>query len=445
MPEMSRFHWSKDFVEHLRAVHFALVIVSVVLITASTSGLDGRLSKALTQIQQIASLEKQWTLVPGKVIDHALSEEGQDQWDTRMTVVAPLAYLPRRVAYPKIYVGKDILISPDAWKFDERPFPTDMSTLSDFSDFWNDLHAGFILRVPERPTYNSTCVEGVRFTGQDGSVNSIDGTDPAAQGKFFCSFDTGHILSGKSDRRLETKILLYTVPGVKSLNPGAWLEIASLLPASSAQRMHVKSVELVSRVYVSARRYRMTEREFIPIFHKDWKEGDFATAFAELNSAASGVRTLDIGDAVHRIEAEAEASRKDVSILGLNIALSDLSKWGGVLLLSVQLYFWLHLHELANRIEPGAEGWDVAWIGLYTTRLAFLTALVTCSLLPVTAAVCLAVKISILHVYYQKPATAISIVVAVLSALLAVVTYRKLFDLRVAARQSTSKPETDIV
>ena len=66
------FHWSKDFVEHLRAVHFALAVVSIVLIVADTTGMDRRLNKALTQVEQISSFEKQWATAPQKIYDQAL-------------------------------------------------------------------------------------------------------------------------------------------------------------------------------------------------------------------------------------------------------------------------------------------------------------------------------------------------------------------------------------
>jgi hypothetical protein len=93
------FHWSKDFVEHLRAVHFALALVSVILIIADTSGLDGRLNTALTQIQEIAKFEKQWPTVPRRIYDHALRGNGlRNHW-----------YIPLSVEMsPKYYVGRRI-------------------------------------------------------------------------------------------------------------------------------------------------------------------------------------------------------------------------------------------------------------------------------------------------------------------------------------------------
>ena len=51
-------HWTKDFVEHLRTVHFALVTVAVGLFFLSLRPYDSRL--ALKQIQQILQLKSDW-------------------------------------------------------------------------------------------------------------------------------------------------------------------------------------------------------------------------------------------------------------------------------------------------------------------------------------------------------------------------------------------------
>jgi hypothetical protein len=41
------------------------------------------------------------------------------------------------------------------------------------------------------------------------------------------------------------------------------------------------------------------------------------------------------------------------------------SRWGIILIVGIQLYLWIHLHELAPRLKAGDPGWDVAWIGVY--------------------------------------------------------------------------------
>lgn len=54
-------HWSKDFAEHLRTVHFALVAISAGLILLVVSSRQYDPSKALNQIQSILDLKDRWT------------------------------------------------------------------------------------------------------------------------------------------------------------------------------------------------------------------------------------------------------------------------------------------------------------------------------------------------------------------------------------------------
>lgn len=187
----------------------------------------------------------------------------------------------------------------------------------------------------------------------------------------------------------------------------ASLSLTFELPLADSKFRNNKQIaklESVSQVNVDTVPYTINEASLSRLFFTDWKSGDFASAFRDINAASSGIATLPINDAVHRIESEAAASQREISLLGLSIPISQLSRWGAILLLSVQLYFWIHLHELVNKIEPYAEGWDVAWIGLYITQAAFAVALVSCCLLPVCAAIALATKIISIEVYYYKTA-----------------------------------------
>jgi hypothetical protein len=211
------------------------------------------------------------------------------------------------------------------------------------------------------------------------------------------------------------------------------LDVTIDLPLAGSKFRKDKTIaklESVSEVSVDAVSYTIDESYLSKLFFRDWKRGDFASAFAELNAASLGIATIDITDAVHRIESEEVASQRDISILGLSIPVSELSRWGALLLVSVQLYFWLHLHELVIKIEPSAEGWDVAWIGLYRTKTAFAAALISACLIPVSAAAALAHKIVTIEIYYHKTAIMASVLIVILSGLISIFTARKLYNLR---------------
>lgn len=153
-------------------------------------------------------------------------------------------------------------------------------------------------------------------------------------------------------------------------------------------------------------------------------------AFRELNSVSTGLLTLDIDDAVRRLEAQAAASEKSISLLGFNLPIAQLAQWGVLILLCVQTYFWLHLHELSSRIEPNAPGWDVAWIGIYRTRFAAVISTLSCFLMPVAAATILAYRFNMIGFYHHRTALAVSCAVVFISACIGFLTVRWLMKLR---------------
>jgi hypothetical protein len=55
-------HWSKDFVEHLRTVHFALIAISAGLILLVASSREYNPVTALVQVDEIIDLRHQWSL-----------------------------------------------------------------------------------------------------------------------------------------------------------------------------------------------------------------------------------------------------------------------------------------------------------------------------------------------------------------------------------------------
>src|SRR5580704_4461027 len=61
MSQASGVHWSKDYVEHLRAVHFALIGVCVSLIVLMLPAKDYDAKVALTQIEEIIRFEQEWS------------------------------------------------------------------------------------------------------------------------------------------------------------------------------------------------------------------------------------------------------------------------------------------------------------------------------------------------------------------------------------------------
>jgi hypothetical protein len=134
---------------------------------------------------------------------------------------------------------------------------------------------------------------------------------------------------------------------------------------------------------------------------------------------------------------------QNIELVGLKLPSAEITQWGLVLLLCAQFYFWLHLHELKKKIEATSPGWDVAWVGMYTSVAAELTMWISACLLPVVAVSLLAIKIpkiltTILPKLYKWELWIICCAVIAVSAALAVATAERLEKIKADRGDSTT-------
>ncbi len=109
-----RSPWSKDFVEHLRTVHFSLVVVASVLIMTGTNTESSRITKALTQIQQISKFERQWSTVPSKLYEQGFLESKlETSWGKGLGIVLPRDIYRDWEIDTFINVPKSVILAPE--------------------------------------------------------------------------------------------------------------------------------------------------------------------------------------------------------------------------------------------------------------------------------------------------------------------------------------------
>jgi hypothetical protein len=117
----------------------------------------------------------------------------------------------------------------------------------------------------------------------------------------------------------------------------------------------------------------------------------FRDAFPELAAVDGAFETADIGSAERILQAEARRTGDAFEAAGLKIPAEVAVRCGVLLVLGVQLYMLIHLREFGNRVDREA-GFEVAWIGVYTSNLARVLLIVSLLVLPACAVVMLSIR-----------------------------------------------------
>jgi hypothetical protein len=337
-------HWSRDYVEHLRTVHFALLTISVGLIAIlSSESFDA--GKAHTQIEELLQIKSWWT---------------QDGLFTHLPnrVGLPPRYIPRLegdfiqvAASSELEVGGDqtlVLTLPD-WYWcvgdDEDPFnaPKDFpNSVRDLERWWNQL------RVEHNVFKVRSIYPGVAV-GREKNKHEV------RQNQLY----------GRHARRVEL----------------AWTN--ACLPSKNHTLTGMTASELYT---VDIAQFNVAEvnRRILQHYFIDLLPGPYENTFKDLIRAARSGEDLSLETMERRI-ADIAAKGEVFEIFGLKFPAQALSTQGIIVLLSVQLYLFLYLKRLSNQLKPGDPGWDTPWIAMDRSITAQFCVFVTFILLPVIA------------------------------------------------------------
>jgi len=451
MTMTGRTHWSKDFVEHVRAVHFALALVSFALLITASNRTDEKRLAARRQIEQIADFEKKWatqSAQSGLYRQALLDSKLPDHWDDAVAFKIPKKLYAKEEIDLFVSVPVPLLISSSRWRFGADEMSSKLLNLSDFAAFRNASHKGFSILLPIEPDNKSNCAGDITVTMDDSLTDpqagnqllaKFLGDDPARTNfltdrpLIFCTYGAGLLAAlGSSNDPITDAELTPDIQGAPEIHKSSHLSISLSLPLSkiSFHPAKLKSVTSVPKIHVDLRPFTVNDQYLSKLFFSPERKGDFVTAFPELNDYSRDIRLLDIDQAVHDIESLPSSNEQNLSVLGFSIALSQVSTWGALVLLGVQVYFLIHLRELVARIELNAEGWNVAWIGIYENKLSATVAFMSACLLPVAAACVLAVQE---YLAGQKWLFATSLLVVIASFGIAALTTTKLLYLKRAS------------
>ncbi len=370
-PSPVRVHadWTKDLVDHLRTVHFALLTICAALIIVSLDSKVLPVSQALTQATQMVDLQKQWSEVQRIAISSAADASVQRNFTLISTVRQP--EIPTSYTMIVVYGEADFL-SYEAWKFSGADMSHPPATLSEFSRWWNALHSSTTVNLPDFRTINVLHPDALILIGDSQAmplIASPGGVDSPA-------------LKAHIEPNLEADS--FTFKGAMPVP--SFMKIAPHMDKNAAKR-----VELWSEGKLL---HKKLSEQFLQQIYPDWRGGSYKEAFRELAVVAPDLTTIDLKELPARIRDLMTKDDQVVEAFGLKIPSSEISRWGTTLLLVVQLYFWLNLHELTHRMASPDANYDVAWMGLYRSKAAGMVTWVSICILPVVAALSLAARIA---------------------------------------------------
>jgi hypothetical protein len=354
-------HWSKDFVEHLRTVHLALIATAAALVVVGLTTKRYSINDVANQIRVIEQMRKSWPKTLTALASSSLLQEpvsgDEDDLDWIPVTSEPLyGTVKTETGKPRVYQfmppkeGQEI--------FDFAGLRTPPDTIAEFEDWWDGLAAKTEkVYVPKFIELNKATVYSKSFSKMRVRLSNVrDG-------------------SHWQPRHVDGKIPLAVRPNwdAEDINTGFMYFGDDDFVSVSFRVQHVV-VDLNDKTLSKS-------LGVLP--------GRFHEVFRQLREFAktSGIQSLPALD-----ETLSKSDLSDTPVFeafGIKFPAGMATLGGAFVLLSVQLYFFLYLRKLSGRLKPDDPGWDVPWIGMDAYGLARSVFMGTVVLLPVVSLVVL--------------------------------------------------------
>jgi hypothetical protein len=388
---------SKDYVEHLRTVHFALTTISAALLLILLSAKPYDSQKAIIQIEQILKLKKVWSLewiwenhlrstssprfefsnkplipldpirqIPttsngAKKIDLPdFGEEDQTLFVAKIHEPA-ITTEPRsiHISFPPTKEWLDVKGDEEVGNFPE--------TLRGITAWWNNLRSNpsIISRPAAIATTCSNPIQRLRAR------------------KVFCVMNRG---IARANDLSSTKIL-----------KARFIRITNVIDnGSGISSSEHTSLEFPSRdqqdadlsVPVLMREETTVSQQDARVMFPEWRRGDFATTFPDLFRAAQGLDSFELEDMAKHLSTDTRATEV-FEAFGLKIPAQQATVWGTVIIIFVHLYLFVYLKSLKNPLQPSDPSWEVGWIAMNEAILPRCMLFTTVFVLPVMAVILL--------------------------------------------------------
>lgn len=369
-PHQAR-HWSVDFVEHLRTVHFTLIAACFGLLLLSSSTSKTEVQIAHDQILQIQELLHNFKGIWfSSDMEKRVQELNIPQLKPGFAFKAIIGTWELHGSLKKDgYGGKYVITGiPESHGRNAVPqLPEALehvpSTLKGFRELWNQNLTLVI------PTAVSTRLLNGRDAGDMKFEESSDSSD--SQQLYLSRMDPVWV-------DILRKQFPEANPDVCYCREGAPpLRIPPLIvPVKSWEQLPYE----IRAVLIANSNPNW-----------DWKHNDYSHAFLQLGDITSAYEDLEISKVEKILADEEKRTGESFEVAGIKFPAESTTRWGVLLIVGIQIYLWIHLRE-SLRLDPDDPGWDVAWVGVYRSVYARVAMFITVCILPVGATLSLGIR-----------------------------------------------------
>ena len=420
-------HWSTDYVEHIRTVHFALIAVCVALFVLSTSRAQTDVQIAHEQIRQIREFlgtpKKDGPSYIGRPVHYDWLSEGVrsrvNEWTNSES--RPYGFSLRSGELKVTLVDNSLEFSHDGATWQGQ-----LDLLDDQNYLWDWKPRKWTDDILPDPREQRSTVEIVRVQPEtlEQFRNLWDLTDHVFLDLPIAVSTTAFILgNGFYEDRTPfwDPITMNDAKVAHDASPKESLGVHPVLHLqeySQEQIRHllVKDPAFGSKLSLSGSVYPVEhDRDLlavrIPISHYvsisydaqsvlishakkewDWKHGQFDYSFRQLSAITKEYPTINIATCEQILTSEEKRGGESFEALGIKFPAENTTRWGILVIIGIQIYFWIHLRELKPKLRRNDPGWDVAWIGVYTSKYSKVAMFVLTCLLPLAAALALGIR-----------------------------------------------------
>ncbi len=387
---------ARDAIEHLRRVHFSLLVAAFALFSLTFAREPGQAEKATEQLAQIRAALERWS--PGW-ITAALEQAASAQPDRLSSPLpgidcasrcepdavvvrprTPFASGPQAAGLrPRVVRAWTALPLPGALRAQLAPGEYD-KPFALLGLALEEVDQRFLTPVPRlfRIRIESADIEAPRSVAAFGALWDALGALPVAyaveQPPRWVRVDAGDSQDASPYER--ERPLDGSWPEVElALTPlepwavGYWKDRTDDAIEPTHQLV---GYTVWGEVWVPVEVSRITVR-LREAFHRAhgsaWGTGTFAATFPEL-SVIAGEPEMTLDEAAALLSAERAKLDSDIAIFGLAIPSRAVSRWGGAIVVLAQFYFWLHLRAFRRTLEATARPTLAPWIGIYPDTLA---------------------------------------------------------------------------